>query len=270
MDDGSDVNMRQSLFNFSIENSHHTPINFYSNGRNKGVGYQFETAYKIADSLENIDLVCFIEADYIWRKGWLEDIIAVFEASQHTVAISGVDHPDHHEEENIKEKLPTYMIAQFGHDLEQRDSLYKPFYLKTSRGDIQVQGVSNSCGCLIINWSRLKKILNSGDRDYGLSRYSTKKYWDWMEKSFHKNGYGNRKLASDAYMSGTLSMFAEYYMIDNSIDLSKNFGFLSISDHSISQHVCGMGINGSICKEGETFVSSPSWNNEFLNRDPRQ
>lgn len=271
LDDGSNPNMRQSLLNFSIEHSEHIPINFYSNGRNKGVGYQFETAYKIADSLEDIDVVCFIEADYIWRKGWLEDVLAVFEASPQTIAIAGTDHPDMEDRAKTHGEFCKLMISQFGKDLESRPYLYKPFVLGTSRGDILVEGVSNSCGCQVINWRRLKKILYNGD-SVNHSGYDTWSYWHWMDRAFHKNGTGDRKHASDAHMSGTLSMFAERYMKDYLIDFTRNFGMLNICDYSISSHICGghTSINGKIVPEGQTFIISPSWKNEYLNIDPRE
>ncbi len=268
LDDGSDPNMRQSLFNFSIENSKNIPINFYSNGKNKGVGYQFETAYKIADSLEDIDLVCFIEADYLWRKGWLEDVIAVFEAAPGTVAIAGCDHPDMDDRNKTHNEFCKLMIDQFGRDLESRPYLYKPFLLQTKRGIIEVEGVSNSCGCQIVNWKRLKKILKDGDSSNGLEEYSTGNYWKWMDRAFHKNGTGDRRYASDAHMSGTISYFAERY----NRHFDKSFGFLNICDYSISTHICGgeTSINGKIVPEGHTFIISPSWDDKYLQEDPRK
>jgi hypothetical protein len=55
----------------------------------------------------------------------------------------------------------------------------------------------------------------------------------------------------------------------NNIDLSKNFPFLSICDYSISEHICGGGVNGMIVPEGQTFVCSPTWNNKYLKENPR-
>lgn len=256
----------------SINLSEYFPTHFYCNGKNKGVGFQFETAFKIADSLEGIDIVCFIESDYIWRRGWLEDVISVFEASPHTVSIAGMHHPDMEDRNKTHNEFCKLMTEQFGKDLDQRLNLYKPFQLKTNRGDITVEGVSNSCGCQIIHWGRLKKILREGDSQNELVTYNSDIFWRFMDRAFHKNGTGNRRYASDAHMSQTIAMFAEEYMKDHNIDTSKNFGFLNICDYSLSSHLCGgeTSLNGYIVKEGETFIKSPSWKNEYLEKDPRE
>ena len=272
LDDGSLPNFRQSLLNFSIEHSNKIPINFYSNGRNKGVAFQFETAYRIADSLEDIDIVAFIESDYLWRIGWLRDACAVFEASPWTVALAGCDHPDMRNYQKTHGEFCKLMIDQFGDDLESRHNLYKPFYLDTKVGKIEVEAVSNSCGCQIVNWKLLKEILKEGDSSNGLARFSTKDYWRWMDRAFHKNGMGDRRYASDAHMSGSLSKYSELYMLYKGIDITKNFGFLNIRDASISTHICGgkTSINGKIVPEGHTFIISPSWDDKYLTEDPRK
>lgn len=262
IDDCSEKQWKSSLFMFAQDNG----ITFLSHGRNMGIGYTFEKAYNLIRQYEDIDVVAIIETDYLWRKGWMEDCLAVFEASPHTIAIAGCNHPDMYLREKTHGTFVDLMKDQFGHDLQAREHLYKPFTLKTTRGDIQVQGVSNSCGCQIMHWGRIRQMFYDFPKLEG-------EYWKWMDRAFHKNGTGNRRYASDAHMSGTLSMFAEYWMRwKHDITVSENtshFGFLDICDHSISTHICGMGINGMIVAEGETFVGSPKWNDEFLEKDPR-
>ena len=41
-------------------------------------------------------------------------------------------------------------------------------------------------------------------------------------------------------------------------------------DYSISQHLCGGGVNGMIVPEGSTFVVSPKWKDEYLDKNPRE
>ena len=72
---------------------------------------------------------------------------------------------------------------------------------------------------------------------------------------------------SDKYRN-SLNIFATDEELNN-IDLSKNFPFLSICDYSISEHICGGGVNGMIVPEGQTFVCSPTWNNKYLKENPR-
>lgn len=271
IDDCSDITLKQELFNISKNYSEsYTPINLILAGKNRGIGYSFEMAYNIMRQDEDNSIYCFIESDYIWKKGWLEDVVTVFKASPLTIAIAGTDHPDMYNKIKTHQEFPKLMIDQFGKDLDSREYLYKPFFLETERGKIQVQGVSNSCGCQIVHWGRLKNILRWGDFAYNSIPFSTNTYWKWMDRAFNKNNTGNRKDASDMHMSQTIAMFAEKFMIYFEMDITKNFGFLSICDYSISQHVCGMGKGGMNIEEGSTFIFSPTWKNEYLENDPRE
>ena len=272
IDDGSEPDMRMALADYCTKNSRNdSPINLSLAGKNYGIGYTFEKAYNIMRQNEDDDvLFAIIESDYIWRKGWLEDVIAVFEASPNTISIAGVDHPDMVDKNKTHGTFVDLMKEQFGEDIESRDNLYKEFIINTSRGDIKVRPVSNSCGCQIIHWGRLKKILKDGDLTHGLTPFSTENFWKWMDRAFHKNGTGDRRYASDGHMSCTLTYFAEKWMKHSNIDITKNFGMLSISDYSISQHICGKGVNGMIVPEGQTFVISPTWKDEYLEKDPRK
>jgi hypothetical protein len=144
--------------------------------------------------------------------------------------------------------------------------MYIPFNIDTKNGPIKVQGVSNSCGCNILFWNRLKDILKSSN--------TWNLYWHWMERAFHKWGgepWG-RSRASDAHMTGTISYLWEKYAQVIGLDLSKNFAWLDICDYTIAQHVCGGqdSINGKIVPEGSTFILSPCWKNEYLEKNPRQ
>lgn len=276
IDDGSTKEIQATLVSLAEKlNNNGVTTNLLLSGKNYGIGYSFERAYNIMRQDEDSDIICFIESDYVWRAGWLEDVVATFEASPNTVAIAGTDHPDMYDRSKTHGEFCKLMVDQFGRDLEQREYLYNHFILDTKRGPIKVQGVSNSCGCQIVHWKRLKELFkdlsNTGGIDNdGIDIDYEKLYWSYMDRAFHKNNTGDRRFASDAHMSGTLSMFAEKLMKLKSIDIARNFGFLSISDYSISSHICGGGINGKIVPEGYTFIHSPSWNPEFFQKDPRQ
>lgn len=255
LDDGSDFSIQKNILDFAQQNASSIPISVFLNNKNMGIGYQFEKAYNIMRMTES-DIVCFIESDYIWRKGWLEDVLAVFEASPKTLAIAGCNHPDMIDKNKTHNEFCKLMIDQFAEDID-RSKLYAPFKLNTNRGNILVQGVSNSCGCQIVHWKRLNQLLKENNLESD--------YWKWMDRAFHKNNTGNRKHASDSHMSGTISYYGTKYQ-----DLKENeFPFLDICDYSISNHICGGGINGMIVPEGSTFVGSPKWDPESLERDIR-
>lgn len=258
IDDGSDINIRKGLLQLNTENG----VNLILHAKNMGIGYSFERIYNLMRQNDKLDIACIVESDYIWRKGWLEDCLAVFESSPYTIAIAGTDHPDMYNRFKTHTTFPSIMNECFGKDLESREYLYKPFDLETKLGNIKVQGVSNSCGCMIIHWKRLKEILNLLDLEQD--------FWKRMDRAFNKGiTHDTRKNASDGHMSSTISNYGEQYLKSLQQDLSKNFPMLSICDYSISLHVCGGGENGKIVGEGETFVISPKWDDKYLDINPR-
>jgi glycosyltransferase involved in cell wall biosynthesis len=264
IDDGSSATLKRSLLEFSLQSP--TNINLLVHGKNLGIGYAFERIYNLIRQSESLDVACIIESDYIWRKDWLKDCLDVFEASPYTIAIAGTDHPDMYDGAKTHGTFPEIMKECFGSDLLAREHLYKPFTLETKNGPIQVQGVSNSCGCMIIHWKRLMERLGSA--------MSEKEFWGRMDRAFNKGvSHDTRKNASDGHMSSTLSWIGEKAIyidsLSKEIDFSKNFPMLSICDYSISEHVCGGGVNGLIAPECSTFVHSPKWFPEYLERNPR-
>jgi len=268
VDDGSVDQIKIDLLNFSIQNSHAFPINLILNAKNYGVSYSFEKIYNLIKQNDDVDIACIVESDYIWRKGWLEDVVSVFNASENTITIAGTDHPDMYDKNRTHGFFPQIMNDFFGSDLESRKFLYNPFVLKTNNGDIKVQGVSNSCGCLIIHVKRLKKVIKELEEN-GIVPIND--FWDRMNKAFHKNtNAATRKTVHDGWMSTTLSKYGELYLKYLNQDITKTFPMLSICDYSISEHVCGDGLNGKIVPEGQTFVNSPSWKNDYLLTNPRQ
>lgn len=266
IDDGSQPEVKNGLLDLSF-NNYGFPINLLIHGKNYGIGYSFERVYNLIRQNDDLDIACIIESDYIWRKDWMEDVISVFEADENIVAIAGVDHPDMYDKFKTLKTFPEIMIDQFGKDLDSRNHLYNPFDLKTNRGNIRIQGVSNSCGCQILHWKRFRNIISELENNKIISFND---YWKRMDRAFNKGiTHDTRKNASDGHMSSTISMYGEMYLKLKNIDLTKNFPFVSICDYSISQHICGQGANGMIVREGETFIHSPTWSNEYLNNSPR-
>jgi glycosyltransferase involved in cell wall biosynthesis len=264
IDDGSEPDMQRALLELCIQRRN---INLMASGRNYGIGYSFERLYNLIYQNDDLDIACIIESDYIWRKGWLEDVCSVFEASPHTLAIAGTSHPDMVDRQKTHGTFPDIMKEIFGEDLHARDSLYVPFDLETQVGKIKVQGVSNSCGCMMLHWGRFKKVIKELEED---KVNLVGDYKRLMDRAFNKGiTHDTRKNASDGYMSSIISMYGESYMTFHEIDIKKNFPFLDICDYSISEHVCGGGVNGMIAPEGTTFIHSPHWSQEYLEVNPR-
>lgn len=263
IDDGSENHIKNTLFDFSVKNSRTIPINLIMHGHNMGIGYSFERVYNLMKQNDELDIACIIESDYVWRKDWLDDILKVFKDSPYTIAIAGTDHPDMYDINKTHGIFPEIMKECFGQDLESRNYLYKEFDLN----GIKVQGVSNSCGCMIIHWKRLQNIIQELENH---NLIPINDYWKRLDRAFHKKDTHNtRKYADDGWMSSTISMYGEKYLKMNNLDITTNFPILSICDYSISQHICGGGVNGMIVPEGSTFIFSPKWNNEYLQTNPR-
>jgi glycosyltransferase involved in cell wall biosynthesis len=266
IDDASEDQTKVSLLEFSLSNSKNFPVNLLLHGSNYGIGYTFERIFNLINQNEDLDIACIIESDYIWRQNWLEDALAVFESCPNTLAIAGTDHPDMYDPSKSK-MFTDLMTEQFGTDLKAREHLYKHFDIDTNQGKIKIQGVSNSCGCKIIHWKRLKNAIKNLEENKVVPFND---FWNRMDRAFNKGqGKQARRYASDGHMSCTISRFGEMNLILNNIDISKNFPMVSICDYSISQHICGGGINGYIVPEGATFINSPKWNNKYLTENPR-
>jgi glycosyltransferase involved in cell wall biosynthesis len=267
IDDGSEQDIKKSILDFSLQNSNKFPINLLIHGTNYGIGFSFERIFNLIRQNDDLDIACIIESDYIWRKDWLKDVIDVFDSCANTIAIAGTDHPDMYDSDKTQHMFPNIMTEFFGSDLKSRANLYKPFDINTSHGTIKIQGVSNSCGCKILHWKRLKNIISKLEENNIVEKND---FWRRMDLAFHKGvTHDTRKHVSDGWMSSTISKYGEMYLELIGADLSTNFPMVSICDYSISQHVCGGGVNGMIAPEGSTFVNSPKWNNNFLNQNPR-
>jgi len=265
IDDGSQPDLKHGLLDFSIANSTAFPINTLIHGRNYGIGFGFERIYNLMRQNDDLDIGCIIESDYVWRKNWLEDVVAVFEASPLTVAIAGVSHPDMVDKNKTHGTFPEIMKECFGEDLTAREHLYKPFDLNTSVGSVKVQGVSNSCGCLMINWKRFKEVITTVDYHYKFN------YWKRMDRAFNKGiAHDTRANASDGHMSSNITYYGEKYILMQGEDISKHFPMLDICDYSISQHICGGGVNSGRMSEGNTFILSPNWKDEYIQVNPRK
>lgn len=249
LDDRSEDNMQKSLLDFSQKIGPSVPINLSLKGKNYGIGYSFEEAYSII-KWKNPDVVAIVESDYIWRKEWLEDCLAVFQASPYTVAIAGTSHPDMYDKNRTTNEFAALYRKIFGKDIDSRKYMYQPFYMSTTNGQVQVQGVSNSCGCMILNWAAINKTIFSLLN--GRERYEAFLYDAFRERE-------DRSVASDAIMSGSLCWLWEEWADKFNVDKSKHFAMLDICDYSIANHICGGGKNGMIVPEGQTFVGSPKW-----------
>lgn len=233
LDDNSDYNHKSNLLNFSQEYSDKIgPINVLFNGQNRGIGNQIETAFRIAQQI-NPTLFFLIEGDYFWRNEYLEDVVDGFNLCPHTWGCCGCHHNDMLLEYKYYGEFAKLMEIYFGRDIEYRKYYYKPFKVRTPRGEMELLPCTNTCGCQILHFQKI----NNGIKDLGME----KEFWRSIYNSFHEKG--DRSVASDGRLSCTITWFFELWAKKNNIDLTRNFAYITPIT-SIGFHACNGGKNG--------------------------
>lgn len=259
INDGSRPEVTSKIMEYVLNTAANTPqkINLMNFGKNQGYSYAAEFAFNYA-KLKNPNYLFFIEQDYIFRRGWAEEALAVLDAAPNTVALSGYSNPDFYDKSKTEEMFPRIIKEDFNEDPCDRASMHKPFELETSLGKIQVQGTSNSCGTCVINWRNLMQ-LNSVESSF----------WEKViDRACNKQPGGNRSNYGDGPFSHGISYF---WYKTNKYSSPMDFPWLDICDYSLSNHVCGgaESINGKIVPEGYTFVGSPKWKDDYMLTNPR-
>lgn len=267
-DDYSQPELKAALFDFALKNSIDFPINFMSFNKPIYYGRNAEFIQKYIDWIDpKYVVVC--ESDYIMRKGWLEDGLAVLKAKDYSVGISLYSNPDFFDKEKTEEMFPRIMKEDFNEDPALREYLHKPRLIDTEIGKIKIQGTTNSCGSFILNWQRIKVLKNHFPE-------IQEKVFD---RSCNKQPGGDRRYFSDGIFSHGLSYYYYKYwemaaqiMTPEAIKehQENEFPWLDICDYSMAQHVNGNGLNSAGFPEMTTFVGSPHWKDEYMNKNPRE
>lgn len=254
IDDASEQPIRNGLFDFQL-NSPDMPVDILALGKNLGYGYTAELGLKLIE-FHNPKYCMVVESDYIFRKGWLEEALAVLEASPDSVGLSGYSNPDYYERSKTDEMFPRIMKEDFGEDKAERKYLHVARLMETKLGKILVQGTTNCCGTFLLNWETISSLV----KDFPGIREKV------FDRSCNKQPGGNRRYFGDGPFTHGLS---HYWYKKHGYETGL-FPWLDICDYSIANHINGDGINGKIVGEGKTFVGSPKWKDEYLMKNPRE
>lgn len=248
IDDGSEIQLKNRIFNFALNYSINTPMDFFSINKNVYYGHAAEFGFRMIDVYDP-KYVFFIESDYIFAKNGLDTVIDIFENNEYgknCIGFAGYDHPDFYNK-YCTDKLYIDLIKNdYGSDNLNRNIMYKPFEIKTKYGLKNLELVSNSCGTMYLNNDKLKLIKKQFPIEYE----------DWILKSTQK--YRNLRQLNDGAMSHGISRLWTKWATLNNIDINKYSALLNIKP-SVANHICGGGINASELEEGKTSFSSPSW-----------
>ena len=250
IDDGSNEQLKNNLFQFAFKNSSKTSIDFFSINKNLGYGMTAELGIRMAIAYDP-KYVFFIESDYVFGKNSLDIVVDIFENNefgQNALAFSGYDNPDFYKSSHVDKIFKEIIVNDCGEDNLNRDIMYKPFDIETKYGKKQLEIVSNSCGTMYFNWSKFKQVKEEFPIDF--------EKWINIVTDKHKQ----KRCLNDGMMSHGAAWLWTKWANKNKINVEKYGAILNIKP-SIANHINGGGINGYIVKEGQTFTSSPSWNN---------
>jgi len=248
IDDGSDVELKNSIFHFALDNTPKIPVDFFSIGKNIGYGSAAEIAIRSAIAYDPKYLY-LIESDYIFSENGLDTVYDIFENNEYghnAVGFSGYDNPDFYKSSHVDKIFKEIIVNDCGEDNLNRSIMYKPFDIETKYGKKQLEIVSNSCGTMYFNWSKMKKIKEELPIEF--------EKWINVTTDKHK---AKRNL-NDGMMSHGASWLWTKWAQKNNIDTNKYGALLNIKP-SVANHINGGGINGYIVQEGQTFTSSPSF-----------
>jgi hypothetical protein len=256
IDDGSNLDVKNSLYEFSLVNSLNIPIDFFCINKNVFYGVAAEFGFRMA-SVYDPKYVFFIESDYIFNKNSIDSIMDIFENNEYgknCVGFAGYDGPDFYKKEHTDKIYPEILRTDYGEDNLNRSIMYKPFDIETKFGKKQLELVSNSCGTMYFNWEKLKLLKQDFPNEFE----------NWILRVTEKispRAAGAKRSLSDGIMSHGISWLWTKWAIKNNIDTNKYAALLNIKP-SVADHINGAGINGYIVGEGQTFVGSPSWKDD--------
>lgn len=248
IDDGSTIEIKNSLYEFCLKNSNKIPIDYFSINKNVYYGVAAEFGIRMTQVYDP-KYVFFIESDYIYGKNSIDIIMDIFENNeygQNCLGFAGYDGPDFYKKEQIENIYPQIIVNDCGEDNLNRNILYRPFDIETKYGKRQLELVSNSCGTMYFNWSKMKEIKKQFPLEFE----------NWINVTTDK--HKDKRNLNDGMMSHGSSWLWTKWANLNNVDTKKYGALLNIKP-SIANHINGGGINGYIVGEGQTFVGSPSW-----------
>ena len=278
--DGSNRGTTKHIFDYVYEASGIRDINLMHFSRNQGQGCILEFILNYV-TYKHPKYLFLLEQDYIWRKNWAEEAVAVLENSPRTIMVPGASHPDfyakgerlfsHYKLNNpgqIKDEvLKSYkcgyeqlMLKYFNEDLCPREYFFQPFNLEIKnaeelqvRNKIQVQASSNSTTCNIINWHNFHQL-----REDVLAVNKKDVFWIEAVQKACGIGLDSRKIVDDAYFSQGISHFW-YKAYGDEIKKDEEFAILDICDFSIGNHLDGGGHHSKTSVIGVSTEESPRW-----------
>jgi hypothetical protein len=239
-DDHSNEECQNYLKNFKEKNKE---LNITLNINQENIGYaaNYRKCFDILKN-ENFDYIFFLETDYIWRKGYLEECIELLEMEQDSVAVCGSSFKEFYEKEKCITWFANVTKQQFGKDVSNRPALYTSKILKLKSYNMTIQYGTHSCGTFLFNKKRFFNNLNEDQKS---------RFWVIMQEA--TKVINNKSVINDGMITGGISiLWDEYLNLKHKGNSFEKSAFIDIIDYVIGVHIEGGGINGSDNPEGYT------------------
>lgn len=249
-DDCSDAITQNAIKDFVSKNNYNFTVEF--NEKNLGYAASYRKCFDILKD-DQFDYIFFMETDYIWRKGYLEEALEILEVEEDSVAICGSSFKEFYEEEKCKKWFGKVMIDQFGRDVSNREKLYSPKYIKTKNYYINIQYGTHCCGTFLFNKKRFFNNLDLKQID---------RFWLIMEKASEVKN--SKSVINDGMITGGISLlWDEFLQLKYYGEKFEKSAFIDIIDYVIGVHVEGGGINGLDNPEGHTRYFPPNFPSNY-------
>lgn len=253
-DDYSHPNVQEYLFELSRKYNYDLVLKNTPNGYARNYYEAFTMALT-----ESPKIISFIESDYVFRRGFMEEVNALFEALPDCWVIKGFSHKDYYNRNKVIPWFKDVTTQTFGLPLKSADNLYIPKTAKTKYGDIEYMYGSHACGTIFVNWDR---VVRSVEPELMHSIFYP------MLLSACKNlEYG--QVINDGLISSTYAKLWDL-IVNKDGDKNDQSGVVFISDHSIANHLNSGGVNNDgYLDEGISTVTAnfPENYNTFFRAD---
>ncbi len=255
INDAGHQEIRDGLYSFCKENN----FDYFCMNQNKGYGNCFNLAISLAE-LYNKKYVNFVESDYMFDAHGIDKIFDIFENNEYgqkAIAFSSMDNPDFYDKHKTQVTFPQILKDNFGDIKLNWDILWKPFRQETKYGPVYLEKISNSCGSMVFDWSKMMEIKSLFPKEY--------EFWKNITCDMQKP-FSQRNLSDGCESLGAWwlwDLLAKY----KGWDTNKYSGLLSIKG-SPSTHLNGgqgrdASINGFLVAELNSFTHSPSYELTF-------
>lgn len=238
IDDGStDPNVANAV---EVAQVFYPQLKFWQKGTNRGLSDSAQMAMNYVRQT-NPGYVFFIEGDYIYRKGGLDDLMDLFRNTTQghsCLGVAGYDHPNFYNSYMTDDVFPTCMVQQLGEDNVNRAVLHKPW--SAASGNYHLELVSNTCWTSYLNWWKIQLVATEFPELWDLLDQAI---WPRENPNYPDSGkYKAARVVDDGMLSHALSLIWNNWAIEHDHDRAFHAAWLNIKP-SIATHVLTGGMH---------------------------